>query len=48
MGKRLKLGNGEKPNALKLTDEDVELMTEFERESSKGKFLLEKRSRFQL
>lgn len=45
MGKRLKLGQ-DKPNAYAVTDDDVELMTELEREAATGRFLLEKRSRF--
>ena len=49
MGKRLKLTtNADKPNAYQVTEADMELMTELERESAKGRFLLEKRSRFQL
>lgn len=49
MGKRLKLSSStEKPNAYNVTDEDLELMTELEREASRGRYLLEKRSRFQL
>ena len=49
MGKRLKLSaSADKPNTLALTDDDLELMTELERESAKGRYLLEKRSRFQL
>ena len=49
MGKRLKLGSAnEKPNAYEVTETDIELMTEFERESANGRYLLEKRSRFQL
>ena len=49
MGKRLKLGSAnEKPNAYEVTETDIELMTELERESANGRYLLEKRSRFQL
>ena len=49
MGKRLKISpSAEKPNAYQVTDADLELMTELERESSNGRYLLEKRSRFQL
>ena len=49
MGKRLKLGSAnEKPNAYEVTETDIELMTELERESASGRYLLEKRSRFQL
>ena len=49
MGKRLKLGDGqEKPNAYQVTEDDEALMTELEREASIGRFLLEKRSRFNL
>jgi len=49
MGKRLKLSSSaEKPNAYNVTETDIELMTELERESSKGRYLLEKRSRFAL
>lgn len=49
MGKRLKLSaSQEKPNAYKVTDDDLDLMTELERESASGRYLLEKRSRFQL
>lgn len=52
MGKRLKLSdekNGtDKPNTYNVTEEDLELMTQLERESAKGRYLLEKRSRFQL
>ena len=47
MGKRLKVGQ-EKPNAYSVTDEDMDLMTELEREAATGRYLLEKRSRFQL
>ena len=47
MGKRLKLSaDSEKPNAYQVTDEDLDLMTELERESATGRYLLEKRSRF--
>jgi len=49
MGKRLKLSaSSDKLNALVVTEADMELMTELERESAKGRYLLEKRSRFQL
>ena len=49
MGKRLKLGDGkEKPNAYQVTDEDLIRMTELEREASVGRFMLEKRSKFNL
>jgi len=49
MGKRLKLSSSaDKPNAYNVTETDIELMTELERESSKGRYLLEKRSRFAL
>ena len=50
MGKRLKISieGDSKPNAYQVTDADLELMTELERESKNGRFLLEKRSRFQL
>ena len=47
MGKRLKVGQ-EKPNVQQVTDADLELMTELEREAATGRYLLEKRSRFQL
>ena len=47
MGKRLKVGDGEKKlNAKDVTEEDLELMTELEREAASGRYLLEKRSRF--
>ena len=49
MGKRLKLDDGqEKPNAYQVTEDDIELMTELERESSVGRFMLEKRSKFNI
>ena len=49
MGKRLKLGDGkEKPNAYQVTDEDLIRMTDLEREASVGRFMLEKRSKFNL
>ena len=51
MGKRLKLGSANKSctlNAYEVTETDIELMTELERESANGRYLLEKRSRFQL
>ena len=47
MGKRLKLSaSTEKPNAYQVTDDDLMLMTELERESAQGRYLLEKRSSF--
>ena len=45
-GKRLKVG--EKPNQYKIKDADVALFTDFERQSSQGRFLLEKKFRFSL
>jgi len=41
-GKRLK--TGEKPNQYVVTSNDIELMTDFEREAPKGRYLLEKKS----
>jgi len=46
MGKRLK--TGEKPNEYKVTNQDEDLFTDFERVASTGRFLLEKKSRFSL
>ena len=46
MGKRLKIGDEKKLNAKQVTEEDLELMTELEREAANGRYLLEKRSRF--
>ena len=48
MGKRLK--TGEKPNEYKVVKDDEDLFTELEKElgSGKGRFLLEKKSKFQL
>lgn len=48
MGKRLK--TGDKPNEYKLIKDDENLFTELEKElgSGKGRFLLEKKSKFQL
>lgn len=49
MGKRLKVSNNDdKINAYQVTEQDIELMTELEREAANGRYLLEKRSRFQL
>ena len=49
MSKRLKLSkSADKSNAYEVTEADLELTTELERESAKGRYLLEKRSRFQL
>ena len=45
-GKRLK--TGEKPNQYKVKEADVALFTDFERQSSQGRFLLEKKFRFSL
>lgn len=43
-GKRLK--TGDKPNEYKVTEDDCELMTALERDASKGRYLLEKKSQF--
>jgi len=42
--KRLKVGD--KPNEYQVQEADKELMTDFERDASKGRFLLEKKSQF--
>jgi len=41
-GKRLK--TGDKPNEYKVKESDIDLMTSLERDASKGRFLLEKKS----
>lgn len=45
-GKRLK--TGDKPIEYQIKDRDTELMTLLERDASKGRFLLEKKSQFQI
>ena len=45
-GKRLK--TGDKPNQYIVTQSDTKLMTELEKEASKGRYLLEKKSQFQI
>ena len=44
--KRLKLGD--KPNEYLQTEADTSLMTDFERSVTKGRFLLEKKQKFNL
>jgi len=46
MGKRLK--TGDKPNEYKIVEADADLFTDFEREVGygKGRFILEKKSKF--
>lgn len=43
-GKRLK--TGDKPNEYVVQPSDMDLMTSLERDASKGRFLLEKKSNF--